>query len=74
MKFCGNMLTIRRESMGFTMAALAGRLKLSRQAVFKWERGITMPSPPNIVKISRVLKIKPQHLVMPEVSHGKKAA
>ena len=36
-----------RERLGMSQEALAERLSVSRQAVSKWEMGISVPSPEN---------------------------
>ena len=44
-----------RERLGMSQEALAERLSVSRQAVSKWEMGISVPSPENRRALSEIL-------------------
>lgn len=46
-----------REEQGLTQEQLAERLEISRQAVSKWEMGLSVPSPENLQLLEEVLKI-----------------
>ncbi len=46
-----------REERGLTQEQLAERLEVSRQAVSKWEMGLSVPSPENLQMLEDVLRI-----------------
>ena len=46
-----------REQAGMTQEALAERLDVSRQAVSKWEMGLSSPSPENLALLSEILSV-----------------
>lgn len=45
-----------REEQGLTQEQLAERLEISRQAVSKWEMGLSVPSPENLKLLEEILK------------------
>ncbi len=49
-----SLLVSLREKEGLTQEALASRLGISRQAVSKWERGITAPDTTNLILLSKI--------------------
>ena len=46
-----------REQAGLTQEALAERLDVNRQAVSKWEMGLSIPSPENLQILVHVLNV-----------------
>lgn len=46
-----------REERGLTQEQLAERLEVSRQAVSKWEMGLSVPSSENLQMLEDVLRI-----------------
>lgn len=52
-----------REQMGFTQAALAKRLKITRSSVNAWEMGITVPSTQCIVELAEIFKVSTDYLL-----------
>lgn len=46
-----------REARRWSQEALAGELQVSRQAVTKWENGLSLPSTANLLALSRVLDV-----------------
>lgn len=47
-----------RERLGMTQEALAERLDVSRQAVSKWEMGVSEPNPENLRALSQLLGVE----------------
>lgn len=56
-------LQILRKNRGFTQEELAEKLQVSRQAVAKWESGISYPDILNLVAISELFRITVDYLV-----------
>ena len=56
-------LQILRKSNGITLEALAERLQVSRQAVAKWENGMTYPDIMNLIQLSEIFHITIDYLV-----------
>lgn len=53
MKLCEKMTLLRKENK-LSQMELAGMLKLSRQAISRWETGDAMPSTENLKQLSRL--------------------
>ena len=53
------MKTIRqlREDRGWTQLALAVRAGVDPSMVYRWERGLTRPSPHNVLRLARLFGI-----------------
>ena len=51
------MLKEVRENAGLTQEQFAEKLAISRQAVSKWERGVTMPDIENLMYISNIFNV-----------------
>lgn len=43
-----------RKEYGYSQYTLASKIKVTRQAVSKWERGITIPSRETLIKLSNL--------------------
>ncbi|RKI83997.1 helix-turn-helix domain-containing protein [bacterium 0.1xD8-71] len=56
-----------RKSHNYTQEELAGRLDISRQAVSKWETGITMPDLDTLLKISKLYHITINEILEPDI-------
>lgn len=56
-------LQLIRKSKGLTQEALAERLKVSRQAVAKWESGQSCPDISNLIRISDLFHVTVDYLV-----------
>lgn len=56
-----------RKSHNYTQEELAGRLDISRQAVSKWESGITMPDLDTLLKISKLYHITINEILEPDI-------
>jgi transcriptional regulator with XRE-family HTH domain len=59
-----------RSRAGLTQEALAEVLGVSRQAVAKWEQGISVPDIGNIVALARAFQVTVDSLVKPEMDCG----
>jgi len=68
--FSGDVLSIRRAALGYSISQLAVKLGCSRTAVHKWEIGKFQPSPKWVLKLSEVLKTKPEYFNIAKVSDG----
>ena len=56
----------RREKLKLSQEYVAQRLGVSRQAVSKWETGLSEPTAGNLVKLAEILKISLSELVEPQ--------
>jgi len=50
----GKLIKKLRKEYGYSQYTLAAKIKISRQAVSKWERGITIPSRKTLIKLSNL--------------------
>ncbi len=57
-----------RTDAGFTQEELAAKLSVSAQAVSKWERGDTEPSPAQFCRLAEIFSIPPTHLLGGNIS------
>lgn len=53
----GEKLSILRKQRGMTQMELAEKLDISRQAVSRWEQGISKPSTENLVSIGKLFDV-----------------
>lgn len=53
----------RREACGMTQELVAQRLGVSRQAVSKWENGVSDPSTANLVALAELYGVDPTELI-----------
>jgi transcriptional regulator with XRE-family HTH domain len=53
----GNMIKEIRENEGLSQEQFAEKLAISRQAVSKWERGVSMPDIENIIYVSELFNV-----------------
>lgn len=58
----------KREELGLEQQELAERIGVSRQAYFKWEKGLSKPTKANIAKLEKVLKVPEGYLSEDEIS------
>ena len=56
-KKTGNKIKELRIKNGYSQYTLAYRIRISRQAVSKWERGIGVPSRETLLKLSKLFKV-----------------
>lgn len=59
-----------RSRAGLTQEALAEAVGVSRQAVAKWEQGISVPDIGNVVALARAFQVTVDSLVKPEMDCG----
>lgn len=59
----GEKLSLLRKQRGMTQLELAEELNVSRQAVSRWEQGISKPSTENLVRIGELLDVSIDTLV-----------
>ncbi|MFF4600605.1 helix-turn-helix transcriptional regulator [Amycolatopsis sp. NPDC001319] len=60
----GAKLKVAREMAGLTQERLAQKLHVDRSAVAHWEAGRFQPDAPNFKALCRVLKAKPEQLLV----------
>lgn len=53
----GEKIKNKRKELNFTQEYLAKELNISRQAVSKWEKGLSEPSMDNLVKLSKIFGV-----------------
>lgn len=53
----GEKIKNKRKELNFTQEYLAKELNISRQAVSKWEKGLSEPSMDNLVKLSEIFGV-----------------
>lgn len=66
----GERILLHRKRLGLSQEELAARLGVSRQAVSKWELGVSTPEPENIIALARIFGITTDELLtgQPSVS------
>lgn len=63
----GEKLSFLRKQRGMTQMELAEKLDISRQAVSRWEQGISEPSTENLVSIGKLFSISVDALINEDV-------
>lgn len=58
----------KREELGLEQQELAECIGVSKQAYFKWEKGLSKPTKANIAKLEKVLKVPEGYLSEDEIS------
>lgn len=58
----------KREELGLEQQELAELIGVSKQAYFKWEKGLSKPTKANIAKLEKVLKVPTGYLSEDEIS------
>lgn len=56
-------LTSLRKNKGISQETIAEQMNVSRQAVSKWETGVSQPELPNILKLCEILEVDPNILL-----------
>lgn len=56
-------LKILREKMGYTQSDVAKKLSLTRASVNAWEMGLSSPSTPFVVELSRLFHVTTDYLL-----------
>ena len=52
-----------REARGWTQAELARKMNMTRNGINSWEQGLSMPSPPSLVDLARLLSVSTDYLL-----------
>ncbi len=60
-------LQLLRKNKGFTQEEFAEKISVSRQAVAKWEAGLSFPDIANLIQISNLLNVSVDYLVKEQV-------
>lgn len=63
MSFATNLSTLRKKS-GLSQDKLAEQLNISRQAISKWESGMSSPDIDTLLNICSILKVTPDQLLL----------
>jgi transcriptional regulator with XRE-family HTH domain len=61
--FRGDRLKLIREQMGFTQDDLEERLELGNTAIYKYERGLSEPSPKALSELAAILNVTTDYLL-----------
>ncbi len=67
MNFAEKFYTLRTQS-GYSQEALAEQLKVSRQAISKWETGSTLPETDTMIAISNLFHVSIDSLLIDSIS------
>ncbi len=70
MEFHENLSALRK-AKGFSQEEIAEKLGVSRQAISKWENGLTSPEMANIAKLCEILEVTPNKLLGYEETENK---
>lgn len=60
----GEAIKVHRTQRGMTQEFVAERLGVSRQAVSKWESGVSDPSTTNLLALAKLFEISPEELLL----------
>ena len=72
MEFYERLANIRRQR-GITQEELADRVDVSRQTVYRWERGDAMPDIEHLNKLCEIFKVFPEYFVDPDIDPSEKS-
>ena len=62
----GEKLQALRKKQGWTQEELAAKITVSRQALSKWELGVTIPDTENVLQISKLFGVSTDYLLNDE--------
>ena len=68
--FAYKLYSLRTQS-GYSQEALAEKVNVSRQAISKWELGLTLPDTDKIVALSKVFDVSIDYLLKDEIKVNK---
>ena len=68
----GEKLQTLRQKAGMSQDQLAERLRVSRQAVSRWERDETMPETDKVVALADIFGVTTDYLLRPQPESGEK--
>ncbi len=63
----GEKLQSLRKQKGMSQEQLASQLSVSRQAVSKWELGVSLPDTDNIIQLSKLFNVSTDYLLNDEI-------
>lgn len=63
----GEKLQLLRKEKGFSQEKLSEQLSVSRQAISKWELGVTLPDTENVVYLSKVFSVSIDYLLNDDI-------
>ena len=66
-------IALLRRQNGWSQEELANQLNVSRQAVSKWEGGMSIPDLDKILKLSALFEVSTDYLLKDGCSHAKTA-
>ncbi|MGN1187957.1 MAG: helix-turn-helix domain-containing protein [Lachnospiraceae bacterium] len=66
MKFAEKLLLLRTQN-GYSQELLSEKLNVSRQAISKWELGITLPETDKLISISRLFNVSIDSLLIDSI-------
>ena len=66
----GNKIALCRKKAGMSQEALATELKVSRQAVSRWETGAAIPDTEKIIQMSRLFQVSTDYLLLDEMEES----
>lgn len=68
----GERISILRKQQNISQGQLASALNVSRQAVSKWENGLTSPDTVNLIQLAEVLDTDVEYLATGRKSYGRR--
>lgn len=71
MKF-NEKIAVLRKARGLTQEELSQVIGVTRQVIYRWEKGIVMPSVENLISLSRFFEVSVDELVRDDISVGDK--
>ncbi len=63
----GHKISLCRKKSGISQEVLANKLKISRQAVSRWETGEAVPDTEKIIQLSRIFNVSTDYLLLDEI-------
>ncbi|MDD2431603.1 MAG: helix-turn-helix transcriptional regulator [Firmicutes bacterium] len=70
----GEKLQILRKSNGISQEQLASQIGVSRQAISKWELGVSMPDTDNVIEVSKIFGVSIDYLLNVEIESTQSTA
>ena len=63
MKFSDKIMTLRKRK-GWSQEELANQLDVSRQAIYKWEKGMCFPQADNLMALAKLFGVNPNDIMV----------
>ncbi len=70
----GKFIKMKRQEKGFTQYTLAEKLYISREAVSKWERGVSIPDTQVLIRLAEILGVTTNDILLIDQNLTKKEA